>query len=250
MAVAQDRLSNEITRAIDAFMSETRARDAETRTDDANITNLRRDLEGLANAVSAKGRDLSAANSNGGGSGSADVYYRATASSGGGRPMSPPLRRPTTAQGHAGPVTPHRHVHDDKALVQKWSTPQLARSKLLSGSSALRHLPGAQYCIDAGLHHHHHRSSATLELSRRGGGGGGEWDAAWFVDMERKLKGLAEQLASLAGAPDQSRLALLLRHLQELNGLYQVRPLYDINLPRINCFDVKGSNGCPLDLFN
>jgi hypothetical protein len=229
MAVANDRLAHEISSAIDVFLSETNKRDAENRVGDANVQNLRRDLESLASAVNAKGRDLRAQAdvSPNDASATTTTYYRSV----NGRPVTPQV----SMGARSGPSTParHTHVHDDAQLVRKWSTPTVGRSKLLSGSSALRHLPGAQYCIDAGLHHHHHTTETVeKQVRRQATSAPRDYDAGWFTDMERKLKALADQLSSLCGAPDQSRLALLLRHLQELNGLYQDKTRRDADVLR------------------
>ncbi len=46
----------------------------------------------------------------------------------------------------------------NEAAMRKWRSPKVQSSMLLSGPSHLDHVPGSQYCIDAGLHHHHHVS--------------------------------------------------------------------------------------------
>jgi hypothetical protein len=121
----------------------------------------------------------------------------------------------------------HRHATNDCDLIKKWSNPNVANSKLLTGGSAcFKHLPGAQYCIDAGLHHHHHHAHTVNKRMSSSA----SVDMTWFHDMERRLKALAHELEKERNAccPDdkagqlyQIRFAVLSKHLEEMNALQQ-----------------------------
>lgn len=84
----------------------------------------------------------------------------------------------------------------NSAATRKWQRSTIQNSTLLAGASYLEHVPGSQYCINAGLHHHHHvrRESppapAAPALPK--------WDKTWFVTMEKRLQEIGDIMAGLA----------------------------------------------------
>jgi len=120
------------------------------------------------------------------------------------------------------------HIPTDKELAQKWSQPSIASSRLLAGSALFPHLPGAQYCIDAGLHHHHfpqsrpqpeHEKASTQPPPQI------ELDLDWFSDMERKLRALSEQFEDALNDSELNRAkyAALVQRLEEMSRLQKER---------------------------
>jgi len=73
---------------------------------------------------------------------------------------------------------------------RKWSSSKVASSTLLAGPSYFEHVPGSQYCIDAGLHHHHKVNITKKGRQRR------PFDTTWLHQLNRELLDLAANLAA------------------------------------------------------
>lgn len=88
------------------------------------------------------------------------------------------------------------------AAVRKWQRPSVQNSTLLAGPSYLEHVPGSQYCINAGLHHHHHvrreSSPAPSPPPPPPPRPLPPWDRSWFVTMESRLQEIADVISTLS----------------------------------------------------
>lgn len=127
-------------------------------------------------------------------------------------------------------------MHSDGAtLASRWGSPSNSNSKLLSGCAVLKHLPGAQYCIDAGLHPHHCRPSPIKRPQSARPAPPCPCDSGWVNDMEAKLRALRQLVEQLIlansnnnsgnddGAKELYRLkyAVLIQKLDEMNELHK-----------------------------